>query len=96
MFIFSLNPGRRFAFPGLFSFGLSALAISLAVMNFPPQIIPKRLGQDFRQVRLGHDDVMLETLFADVAQNVLQVRHFGYSAVAEGVELVVRKFAFAE
>ena len=67
----------------------------LVMMHFPPKIIPKRFGQNFRRVRLRHDNVMFKALFADVAQNFLQVRHFGHRAVAKGVELVVGEFAFA-
>ena len=65
-------------------------------MNFPPKIISERFGQNFRPVRLGHDDVMFETVFADVAHEFLQLRNFRDGAVAKSVELVIGEFAFAD
>ena len=66
------------------------------MMHFPVEIIFKRLGQNFGGVRLGHHNVMLETIFADVVHELLQARNFCDGAVAERVEFVVRQFAFAD
>lgn len=65
-------------------------------MHFPAEIISERLGEDVRAVRNGHHNVMLEALAADVAHKLLQLWHAGDGAVAEGVERVVREFAFAD
>ena len=44
-----------------------AIRISAMICDFPPEIIAKRFGEDFRGVGLRHDDVMFKTFFADVA-----------------------------
>ena len=79
---------------------LSAISVGscsiIVVVHFPAEVVAERLGQNRRRVRLRHDYMMLEALFADVVQDFLQVRHFGHGAVAEGFEFVVREFAFAD
>ena len=37
------------------------------MFHFPPEIIAEGFRQDFRRVRLRHDDVMFKAFFADVA-----------------------------
>ena len=66
------------------------------LLHVPPKIISKRLRQNVRALGNRHHDVMLETFFADMAQNFLQIRNVRDGAVAEGIELVVREFAFAD
>ena len=66
------------------------------LINFPPEIISKRLGQDVGGFGLRHDDVMLEAVVADVLHEFLELGHFGHGAVAEGLQHVIGQFAFAD
>lgn len=59
-------------------------------MHFPAEIISERFGQDAGRMRLGHHDMMLEALLADVVHEFLQVRDFCNRAISESVEFVVR------
>ena len=66
------------------------------MFDFPPKIISERFREDFRRVRLRHDDVMFKTVLANVTQDFLQVRHVCDRAVAKRVERIVRQFAFTD
>lgn len=55
------------------------------VVNLPPEIISKRLGQNRRRVRLRHEDGMFKAFLADVAQGENRCGEIVFHVVQPGV-----------
>src|SRR4051794_10928241 len=70
--------------------------ISTMLMHLPTQVCPARFGQDIRNQRRIHRDVMLKAVDADVAKQFLKSRDLRDGALAEGVERVVGGGSFAD
>src|ERR1043165_6215199 len=52
-----------------------SLLRAFVIVQLPAEVALARLRQDVRRVRCVHDHMVLETVLADVAQQLLQLRH---------------------
>ena len=69
--------------------------IAMHVRDAPAQVARGASCTAARRRQVGRD-VVLEAVFADVAQQALQVGDADYAGAAEGVERIVGEFAFAD
>ena len=63
------------------------------MIDLPAKIVTECFFKYIGCVREIHDDVMLEALGADAAQQLLQFRHMCDGAIAKGLQVVVGELA---
>src|SRR5579863_2377425 len=66
------------------------------MIDFPSEVSPKSLGKDSGGPRGVHHHVVLKSLAADMAHELLEPRHPGDGAGPEGPEFVVCELALAD
>ena len=65
-------------------------------MNVPAQVIAEGLFKHAGRVGEVHHHVMLKSIRADMAEELLKLRNVSHGAISKGLQRIVRESAFTD